>query len=78
MTRYNITAHIRSRLCSRKYKEFVQNFNPQQLGTELEKINGEYCSIQKSKYLEDYTNEVRDLTVIEIGLPVQAEICFYL
>ena len=30
------------------------------------------------KYLEDVTNEVRDVTVIEIGLPVQVEVCFYL
>lgn len=34
--------------------------------------------ISQSSYLEDETRETRTVTVIELGLPVTAIICFYL
>lgn len=34
--------------------------------------------VSQSSYLEDLTRETRTVTVIELGLPVQAIICFYL
>ncbi len=37
------------------------------------------CShIQTMQYIEDVTEEVRDVTCIEFGCPVQLEVCFYL
>lgn len=75
MSRGNIHAYS-MHLVGNKMKELVNSIN---LGN-LKALDGigmptQICSM---KYLEDVTDEVRDVTVIQIGLPVQAEVCFYL
>lgn len=75
MTRGNICAYS-MHLVGKKMRELANAINFGNLNV-LDGLNipTQVCS---QKYLEDVTNEVRDVTVIEIGLPVQVEVCFYL
>lgn len=75
MTRGNICAYS-MHLVGKKMRELANAINSGNLNV-LDGLNmpTQVCS---QKYLEDVTNEVRDVTVIEIGLPVQVEVCFYL
>ena len=64
-------------LVGSKIKELVNTINSTGNLKVLDGIDmpTNICSM---KYLENVTNEVRDVTVIQIGLPVKAEVCFYL
>ena len=75
MTRGNMYAHT-MHLVGRKMKELANTINTGNLKV-LDGIDMP-TNICRMKYLEDITNEVRDVTVIQIGLPVQVEVCFYL
>ena len=75
MTRGSMCAYSRH-LVGNKMKELVRTINAGNLRV-LDNSNMPTC-INSRKYLEDLTNEIRDVTVIQIGLPVQVEVCFYL
>lgn len=76
MTREKINAYTTSNLVGEKIREMVSIINTGNLSV-LNNINMP-TRISQKKYLEDVTDEVRNVTVIEIGCPVQAEVCFYL
>lgn len=76
MRRGNMCAYS-MHLVGRKMRELVNTINTTGNLKVLDNINMP-TNICGMKYLEDMTNEVRDVTVIQIGLPVQAEVCFYL
>lgn len=75
MTRGNVCAHT-MHLVGRKMKELANTINAGNLRA-LDGIDMP-TNICGMKYLEDLTNEVRDVTVIQVGLPVQVEVCFYM
>ena len=75
MTRGNMYAYPRHMVGS-KMHELVKVINDGDLSV-LNGINMP-TQIVSQKYIEDITNEVRDVTVIQIGLPVQVDVCFYL
>ena len=75
MTRGNMCAYP-MHLVGRKMRELASTINNGNLKA-LDGI-GMPTQICSQKYLEDVTNEVRDVTVIQVGLPVQIEVCFYL
>lgn len=75
MTR-GITHAYYKHLASKRVRDIVFTINDGNL-TVLNNINIP-TRINQQKYLEDVTDEVRNVTVIEIGCPVQAEVCFYL
>ena len=74
MTRGNVCAYT-MHLVGRKMKELANAINTGNLRV-LDGIDMP-TRICTWKYLEDITNEVRDVTVIQVGLPVQLEVCFY-
>lgn len=75
MTRGKMYAHT-MHLVGHKMHELADAINSGNMSV-LDGINmpTHICSM---KYIEDVTNEVRDVNVIQIGLPVQVEVCFYL
>lgn len=75
MTRGNVCAYT-MHLVGRKMKELANTINAGNLKV-LDGIDMP-TNICTQKYLEDVTNEVRDVNIIQIGLPVQVEVCFYL
>lgn len=75
MTRSNIVAN-HGKFANKKVREMVAIINNGNLNV-LDNI-GMPTRICQRMYLEDLTNEVRDVTIIEIGCPVQAEVCFYM
>lgn len=75
MTRGKICAYSRH-LVAKKMRDIVSVINAGDLSI-LDNLNMP-TRICQQKYLEDVTDEVRNVTVIEIGCPVQAEVCFYL
>lgn len=75
MTRGNMCAYPMY-LVGRKMRELANIINNGNLKA-LDGI-GMPTRICNQKYLEDGTNEVRNVTVIQVGLPVQIEVCFYL
>lgn len=75
MTRGSMCAYSRH-LVGNKMRELARTINAGNLRV-LDNINMP-THISNQKYLEDVTNEVRDVTVIQIGIPVQVEVCFYL
>ena len=76
MTRGNMYAYTTSHLVGRKMRELANTINNGNLKV-LDGI-GMPTRISSQKYYEDETNEARDVTVIEIGFPVQVQVCFYL
>ena len=75
MTRGKICVYSRH-LVGKKIHNIVSVINAGDLSV-LNNLNMP-TRICQQKYLEDMSDEVRNVTVIEIGYPVQAEICFYL
>ena len=69
---YAYTMH----LVNRKMRELADTINNGNLRV-LDGI-GMPTHISSQKYIEDITEEVRNVTVIEIGCPVQVEVCFFL
>ena len=75
MTRGSMYAYT-MHLVGSKMRELARTINSGDLSV-LDGINMP-TQIVSQKYIEDVTNEVRDVTTIQIGLPVQVEVCFYL
>lgn len=75
MTRGKFCAYS-SHLTAKRIRDLVTIINAGDLSV-LNNIDMP-TRICQQKYLEDMTDEVRNVTVIEIGCPVQAEVCFYL
>lgn len=74
MTRGKICAYARH-LVRKEMRELAKAINDGNLSI-LNGINMP-TAIVSQKYIEDVTDEVRDVTTIQIGLPVQVEVCFY-
>lgn len=75
MKRNNITANTMP-LVGKKWRDIVSAINAGNLSV-LEKINM-HSNIVTMKYIEDDTQEIRNVNVIEIGLPVQMCVNFYM
>lgn len=75
MTRNNIIANTMP-LVGKKWKDIASKINAGDLSV-LDKLNS-YCNIVTMKYIEDDTQEIRNVNVIEIGLPVQMCVNFYM
>ena len=74
MTRGKIYAYP-GHLVGSKMRELARTINSGNLSV-LDGINMP-TQIVSQKYIEDVTNEIRDVTTIQIGLPVQVEVCFF-
>ena len=74
MTRGKMCAYS-MHLVGSKMRELADTINNGNLSV-LDGINMP-TRICMQKYIEDGTNEVRNVNVIQIGLPVQVEVCFY-
>lgn len=75
MKRNNISANTMP-LVGKKLKDIASAINAGNLSV-LEKINM-HSNIVTMKYIEDDTQEIRNVNVIEIGLPVQLCVNFYM
>lgn len=75
MKRNNITAHTMP-LVGKKLRDIALAINAGNLSV-LEKINM-HSNIVTMKYIDDNTQEIRNVNVIEIGLPVQLCVNFYM
>ena len=75
MKRNNVSANTMP-LVGKKLKDIASAINAGNLSV-LEKINM-HSNIVTMKYIEDDTHEIRNVNVIEIGLPVQICINFYM
>lgn len=75
MTRGSICAYS-MHLVGSKMRELANTINKGNLNA-LDGLNMS-TRICTRKYIEDKTNEVRNVNVIQIGLPTQVEVCFYL
>lgn len=75
MKRNNITAQAMP-LVSKKLRDIASAINAGNLSV-LEKINM-YSNVVTMKYIEDDTQEIRNVNVIEIGFPVQLCVNFYM
>ena len=75
MKRNNITAQAMP-LVGKKLRDIASTINAGNLSV-LEKINM-HSNIVTMKYIEDDTQEIRNVNVIEIGLPVQLCVNFYM
>jgi hypothetical protein len=74
MRRNNITATA-MHLTSSKMRDFASKINAGNMGI-LGKINlPSYIHVMQ--YIEDVTEEVRNVTCIDFGCPVQLSVCFY-
>ena len=63
-------------LTGSKMRDFANKINAENMDV-LGKIG--LCSyIHTMQYIEDVTEEVRDVTCIDFGCPVQLTVCFYL
>ena len=74
MKRNNVSANTMP-LVGKKLKDIASAINAGNLSV-LEKINM-HSNIVTMKYIEDDTQEIRNVNVIEIGLPVQLCVNFY-
>ena len=75
MKRNNVSANTMP-LVGKKLKDIASAINAGNLSV-LEKINM-HSNIVTMKYIEDDTHEIRNVNVIEIGLPVQMCVTFYM
>ena len=75
MKRNNITAQAMP-LVGKKIRDIASAINAGNLSV-LEKINM-HSNVVIMKYIEDDTQEIRNVNVIEIGLPVQMCVNFYM
>lgn len=74
MKRNNISA-IAMPLTGSKIRGFVDAINAGNIDI-LGKINL-HSYIHTMQYIEDVTENVRDVTCIDFGCPVQLSVCFY-
>ena len=75
MKRNSVSANTMP-LVGKKLKDIASAINAGNLSV-LEKINM-HSNIVTMKYIEDDTQEIRNVNVIEIGLPVQLCVNFYM
>ena len=75
MKRKNIIANTMP-LVGKKWGDIASAINAGNLSV-LKKINM-HSNIVTMKYIEDDTQEIRNVNVIEIGLPVQLCVNFYM
>ena len=75
MKRNNITAQAMP-LVGKKLRDIASAINAGNLSV-LEKINM-HSNVVTMKYIEDDTQEIRNVNVIEIGFPVQLCVNFYM
>lgn len=75
MKRNNISANTMP-LVGKKWKDIVSKINAGDLSV-LDKLHT-HCNIVTMKYIEDDTQEIRNVNVIEIDLPVQMCVNFYM
>ena len=75
MKRNNVSANAMP-LVGKKLRDIASAINAGNLSV-LEKINMR-SNIVIMKYIEDDTQEIRNVNVIEIGLPVQLCVNFYM
>lgn len=81
MIRNQVNVTLSSNLVGMKFKEFYATFlrcGSACLREEISKLSqSEPYTFEEMNYLEDNTNEVRKVTCIKFGLPVQASVNFY-
>ena len=75
MKRNNVSANTMP-LVGKKWKDIVSKINAGDLSV-LDRLH-DRCNIVAMKYIEDDTQEIRNVNVIEIGLPVQMCVYFYM
>ena len=75
MKRNNVSANTMP-LVGKKWKDIVSKINAGDLSV-LDKLHAR-CNIVAMKYIEDDTQEIRNVNVIEVGLPVQMCVYFYM
>ena len=75
MRRNNITASAMP-LVNKKWRDIASKINAGDFSV-LEKLDV-YSKIVTMKYIEDETQEIRNVNIIELGLPVQLCIHFYM